>query len=155
MFEIGAKVVRKDFLRKKRKGGKLDPKWVGPYIITTKFSKGFYSLQSVASSSDCIKRVNGAHLNMFYSSEHQSSCSNSPHHFNQSSPHHSGQSSPQHSSQSSPCQSECSSMLEIDSAMVCCQLHSPHFMHHGELEASTLQYEAEEDDEAFDVSIEN
>ena len=61
-----AKVVKKDFLRKKRKGGKLDPKWVGPYIITAKFSKRFYSLQSIANSSDCIKRVNGAHLTMFY-----------------------------------------------------------------------------------------
>ena len=67
LFEIGAKVVKKDFLRKKRKGGKLDPKWVGPYITTAKLSKGFYSLQSVANSFDCIKRVNGAHLKMFYS----------------------------------------------------------------------------------------
>ena len=75
-------MVKKDFVRKKRRGGKLDPKWVGPYIITAKLSKGFYSLQSVANSSDCIKRV------MFYSSEYQSSCSNSPNHFNQSSPHH-------------------------------------------------------------------
>ena len=169
MFEIGAKVVKKDFLRKKRKGGKLDPKCVGPYIITVKLSKGFYSLQSVANSSDCIKRVNGAHLKVFYCSEYQSSCSNSPNHFNQSSPHHSGQSSPhhsgqpsphhsgqpspQHSSQSSPCQSECSSMLEIDSTIVWSQLHSPHLMRLWRTGASTLQYEAEEDDEAFDVSI--
>ena len=58
-------MVKKDFLWKKRKGGKLDPKWVGPYIITAKFSKGFYSLQFVANSSDCIKRVNGAHLNVY------------------------------------------------------------------------------------------
>ena len=151
MFEIGAKLVKKDFLLKKSKGGKLDPKWVGPYIITAKLRKGFYSLQSVASSSDCIKCVIGAHLKMFYSSEQQS-CSNSLHHFNQSPPHHSGQSSPQHSSQS---QSECSNMLEIDSAMVWNQLHSPYLMRLWRTGASTLQYEAEEDDEAFDVRIEN
>ena len=65
-------MVKKDFLRKKRKGGKLDPKWVGPYIITAKLSKGFYSLQCVANSSDRVKRVNGAHLKVFYSSESQS-----------------------------------------------------------------------------------
>ena len=74
-------VVKKDFVRKKRKGGKLDPKWVGPYIITAKLSKGFYSLQSVANSNDCVKRVNGAHLKVFYSSERQS-CSNYPQHSN-------------------------------------------------------------------------
>ena len=152
MFEIGAKVVKKDFLQKKRKGGKLDPKSVGPYIITAKLSKGFYSLQSVTNSSGCIKRVNGAHLKMLYSSEYQSSCGNSPNHFNQSSPHHSGQSSHHHSGQSSPCQSECSSMLEIDSAIVWSQLHSPHLMHLLRTGASMLQYEAEEDDEAFENS---
>ncbi|KAL5500624.1 hypothetical protein EMCRGX_G012215 [Ephydatia muelleri] len=108
VFEIGAKVVKKDFLWKKRKGGKLDPKWVGPYIITAKLSKGFYSLQCVANSSDRVKRVNGTHLKVFNSSESQS-CSNSPQHSNQSSPHQSNQFSPHQSNQSSPHQSKQSS----------------------------------------------
>ena len=58
----------KGFSSEKEEGRENGPIWVGPYIITAKFSKGFYSLQSVANSSDCIKRVNGAHLKMFYSS---------------------------------------------------------------------------------------
>ena len=111
-------VLKKDFLRKKRKGGKLDPRWLGPYIITQKLSKGFYSLQSVANPSDCVKRVNGAHLKAFHSQEHmsnsqdlsQSSSPLSPCHSSQSTPSHSGHSSPhhlnqfssQHSSQPSP-----------------------------------------------------
>ena len=111
-------VFKKDFLRKKRKGGKLDPRWLGPYIITQKLSKGFYSLQSVANPSDCVKRVNGAHLKAFHSQEHmsnsqdlsQSSSPLSPRHSSQSTPSHSGHSSPhhlnqfssQHSSQPSP-----------------------------------------------------
>ena len=32
-YKSGALVLVKDFTRKKRKGGKLDPKWVGPYFI--------------------------------------------------------------------------------------------------------------------------
>ncbi|KAL5515618.1 hypothetical protein EMCRGX_G000810 [Ephydatia muelleri] len=72
LFDVGVQVLKKDFLRKKRKGGKLDPRWLGPYIITQKLSKGFYSLQSVANPSDCVKRVNGAHLKAFHSQEHMS-----------------------------------------------------------------------------------
>ncbi len=32
-YKIGAVVLKKDFLRKKRKGGKLDTKWLGPFTI--------------------------------------------------------------------------------------------------------------------------
>ncbi|KAL5503329.1 hypothetical protein EMCRGX_G010258 [Ephydatia muelleri] len=118
LFDVGVQVLKKDFLRKKRKGGKLDPRWLGPYIITQKLSKGFYSLQSVANPSDCVKRVNGAHLKAFHSQEYmsnsqdlsQSSSPLSPRHSSQSTPSHSGHSSPhhlnqfssQHSSQPSP-----------------------------------------------------
>ena len=40
-----------------------------------------------------------------------------------------------------------------NSAIVCNQLHFPHLMRLWRNGASTLQYEAEEDDEAFDVCI--
>ena len=33
-FRVGSTVLKKDFTRKKRKGGKLDYRWQGPYIIT-------------------------------------------------------------------------------------------------------------------------
>eukprot|EP00731_Ephydatia_muelleri_P015573 Em0008g1293a len=49
LFDVGVQVLKKDFLRKKRKGGKLDPR------------------SSVANPSDCVKRVNGAHLKAFHS----------------------------------------------------------------------------------------
>ncbi len=32
-YKIGAIVLKKDFSRKKRKGGKLDTKWLGPFTI--------------------------------------------------------------------------------------------------------------------------
>ncbi|KAL5516122.1 hypothetical protein EMCRGX_G001393 [Ephydatia muelleri] len=73
LFDVGVQVLKKDFLRKKRKGGN---RWLGPYIITQKLSKGFYSLQSVANPSDCVKRVNGAHLKAFHSQEHMSNSQN-------------------------------------------------------------------------------
>ena len=92
-------VLKKDFLRKKRKGGKLDPRWLGPCIITQKLSKGFYSLQSVANPSDCVKRVNGAHLKAFHSQEHMT---DSFLHSSQSTPQHSSQLSTINSSQSLP-----------------------------------------------------
>ncbi|KAL5484255.1 hypothetical protein EMCRGX_G020717 [Ephydatia muelleri] len=36
VFEKGVEVLMKDFRQKKRKGGKLDEKWIGSYIITSK-----------------------------------------------------------------------------------------------------------------------
>ena len=60
--------MKKDFRRKKRKGGKLDYKWLGPYFISHDCGKGFYRLSSV---DDCeivvVKRVNGAHLKLYKS----------------------------------------------------------------------------------------
>ena len=61
-FKKGATVLRKDFLRKKRKGGKLDAKWLGSYTIIASLGKGFYSLQSDRDPSNTIKRIYGAHL---------------------------------------------------------------------------------------------
>ena len=60
--QIGADVLKKDLFRKKRKGGKLDPK---SYIITAKYSKGCYSLRSVDNPFDCIKSMNGDDLKLF------------------------------------------------------------------------------------------
>ncbi len=45
-FQVGSFVMKKDFTRKKRRGGKLDPKWVGPFQITAVLGKGLYSLKS-------------------------------------------------------------------------------------------------------------
>lgn len=60
VFKKGIKVLKKGFLCKKRKGGKLDAKWVGPYSITSVLGKGFYSLKSVENPTEIVSRVNGA-----------------------------------------------------------------------------------------------
>lgn len=40
VYKLGAKVLVKDFLRQKRKGGKLDSRWLGPYTVMKNLGKG-------------------------------------------------------------------------------------------------------------------
>ena len=56
VFSIGAVVLKKDFLRKKRKGGKLDAKWVGPYKFAKSLGKGLYRLKCVNDSTKVISQ---------------------------------------------------------------------------------------------------
>lgn len=65
-YQVGVKILKKDFTRKKRKGGKMDPKWLGPYTITQELGKGFYKLESCNNPDDVILRVNGAHLKIYH-----------------------------------------------------------------------------------------
>lgn len=65
-YEIGSKVLKKDFLRRKRAGGKMDAKYLGPYVITGHLGKGLYSLHLFADPSRIIQRVNGAYLKPYH-----------------------------------------------------------------------------------------
>lgn len=85
-FSVGSMVLKKDFRRQKRKGGKLDYRWEGPYLITASLGKGLFQLKNpetdtvlaIASNSitctvclcvlQLITRVNGFHLKEFYKS---------------------------------------------------------------------------------------
>ena len=49
-FSIGSVVVMKDFTRKKRRGGKLDLRWKGPFVITASLGRGLYKLKEVNGS---------------------------------------------------------------------------------------------------------
>ena len=64
IYQVGALVLKKDFRRKKRKGGKLDDRWLGPYTVAKDLGKGFYSLGDGKNLAD-IKRINGAHLKIY------------------------------------------------------------------------------------------
>lgn len=44
-FVVGTRVMKKDFRRKKRKGGCMDFKWLGPYEILKDVGKGFFALR--------------------------------------------------------------------------------------------------------------
>lgn len=63
-FSVGTKVLRKDFLRKKRRGRGMDYKWLCPYVITKDLSKGFFSLRSTESGKE-VRRIHGAHLKQY------------------------------------------------------------------------------------------
>ncbi len=52
----------KDFLRKKRAGGKLTAHFKGPYEIKNKVSRGIYSVCSLSDPKNVIKKVSGAHM---------------------------------------------------------------------------------------------
>ena len=66
---MGAKVLKKDFLRKKRKGGKLDPQRLGPYVIATDLDKGFYALSDMNTREIVTKRINAAHLKPYFNQD--------------------------------------------------------------------------------------
>ena len=46
-FSIGSVVLKKDFTRKKRKGGKLDYRWQGSYVISASLGKGLFKLKEL------------------------------------------------------------------------------------------------------------
>lgn len=59
-YSVGEKVLVKDFLRKKRAGGKLCTRFVGPYVILKKASQGTYCVRKISDNSET--RVSGAHI---------------------------------------------------------------------------------------------
>lgn len=65
VFAVGALVLKKDFTRKKRAGGKLDHRWTGPYKITSAIGRGLFRLQMVEDPTKFVARVNGVHLKKY------------------------------------------------------------------------------------------
>ena len=54
-------MLMKYHTRRKRKGGKIDHKWFGPYLITRVLGNGLYTLEDVKTN-QLVERVNGYHL---------------------------------------------------------------------------------------------
>ena len=48
VFTIGSKVLLENTAQKQRKGGKMDPVWLGPYIISRDLGKGLYELSNMS-----------------------------------------------------------------------------------------------------------
>ena len=46
-FSVGSLVLKKDFLRKKRRSGKQNNKWLGPCMLITSLSKGLFKLREL------------------------------------------------------------------------------------------------------------
>lgn len=62
---MGTKVLKKDFRRKKRR--KMDPRWLGPFIITKTLANKFYTLADLEGKVTVADRVHGAHLKVYLS----------------------------------------------------------------------------------------
>ncbi|KAL5506431.1 hypothetical protein EMCRGX_G008064 [Ephydatia muelleri] len=56
---------QKGLQAKKHKGGKMDAKWLGPFLLSSELGKVFYSLASLDGKTVVVKRINGAHLVSF------------------------------------------------------------------------------------------
>ena len=65
VFQVGAIVLKKDFTRRKRKGGKMDLPWLGPYKIVNSLGRGLYRLEGI-DDDKVISRVNGVHLKLYH-----------------------------------------------------------------------------------------
>ena len=69
VFAMGALVLKKDFTRKKRAGGKLDSRWTGPYRIVQSLGRGLYRLEDVRNCGKIVTRINGVHLKKYFQAE--------------------------------------------------------------------------------------
>ncbi len=102
VYTLGSQVLLKDHRQKKRKGGKLQFRWLGPFCVTKKLNKGLYVItdakngKSQWSSSCTIPHVS------YHMSQFKPNRSRSPHHSRTFSPHHSRTFSPHHSRTFSP-----------------------------------------------------
>ena len=75
-FSIGEFVLKKDFKRKKRAGGKLETRYVGPYMIMKIHGKGFYWLKQVGNEDCVVERINGVHLKLYQVADESSEVRN-------------------------------------------------------------------------------
>ena len=73
LFQVGSVVLKKDFRRSKRAGGKLDHRWNGPFKITKCLGRGLYSLERINDPKVVVSRVNGVHLKKYIQSNNVSS----------------------------------------------------------------------------------
>ena len=64
LFQKGQLVLKKDFRWKKRKGGNLDARFLGPYVIHRELGKGTYKL--MAEDGKTTVQATGTHLMPYY-----------------------------------------------------------------------------------------
>ena len=65
-FNVGSVVLKKDFTRRKRKGGKMDYRWLGPYVISASLGKGLFKLKELNGDKDGCALHNIVHAQFIY-----------------------------------------------------------------------------------------
>ena len=61
-YRVGQLVLKKDHTRKKRKGGKLETRFLGPYTICRVLTRGVYMLRDPAGNPGHTIQATGGHL---------------------------------------------------------------------------------------------
>lgn len=64
-FSVGDEVLKKNLKNKHRMGGKLDAKWLGPYVVAGITDYGSYELRCAKSGKLLKQRVPVAHLKRY------------------------------------------------------------------------------------------
>ena len=164
-FGIGDKVLKKDFSRKKRAGGALDPKWLGPYEVMKDIGKGLFLVKRCNDGK--VDRVHGDHLKVFVVPEqieylHKATVEHQESHVSMQEHHTAKNDSNSHESAYEHCSGESEDEImqndsvsqpnAIDNAILQEQLYSSSLLRLWRSGACTQRYEAKEDDEYFDVS---
>ena len=136
-FSIGEFVLKKDFKQKKRAGGKLETRYVGPYMIMKIHGKGFYRQKQVGNEECVVERINGAHLKPYQVADESSEVRNTV-------------------EKGKVCnkdldkqQSEEIEVDKLDHDILWEQLFSSNLMRLWRTGACELLYDSKEDDEAF------
>ena len=136
-FSIGEFVLKKDFKRKKRAGGKLETRYVGPYMIMKIHGNGFYRLKQVGNEECVVERINGAHLKPYQVADESSEVRNTVEKGKVSNKDLDKQ------------QSEEIEVDKLDHDILWEQLFSSNLMRLWRTGACELLYDSKEDDEAF------
>ena len=66
-LSVGTRVLLENTAQKQRKGGKMDPVWLGPYRINRSLGKGLYELKNDTTGEILKKKVNVVRLKLYIS----------------------------------------------------------------------------------------
>ena len=72
LFETNQLVLKKDIKRKRRRGGKLEQRYIGPFVVSAVVSRGVYRLTS--QDGKIVVKATGAHLKAYKKPNPESEC---------------------------------------------------------------------------------
>ena len=136
-FEVGELVMKKDFRRGKRAGGKLDTPFVGPYIIVKCHGKGLYCLQLASNAAKFVERVSGAYLKPYQKPKEEAIEKNM-------------EEKADEKKDEQPLNHD---YENVEFEVLSKQINCTHLLRLWQSGAHALHYRGEEDDDGFDVSV--
>lgn len=71
-MNVGSSVLLRNSKRDTKKGDKMQPKWLGPYVIVSSLGKGVYQIKNQSTDLVLKKAVHSARLKQYFTQEHTS-----------------------------------------------------------------------------------